>query len=264
MDPVFAFSITKFLGQPEAASQHAGQIDHMNEVVHWFMLVLFIGWTSFFFVTLWKFRSKANPKASYLGITSHFSTHLEIIVVLVEVVLLLGFAYRLWSERVDGMPSATDKDVVRIRAVGEQFRWSFHYAGEDGLFGLVSSERIDAGNPVGLVKEDPSSKDDFLSPELMLPKGRKVVIQVTAKDVIHNLALVPMRIQQDAIPGMEVPMWFVPSKTGRWDIVCAQLCGAAHAKMVAKMKCVEDAEFQDWASGRSKAAKAAAVAVAKN
>lgn len=264
MDPILAFSITQFLGQPEAASRHAGQIDHMNEVVHWFMLVLFVGWTLFFIFTLLKFHRRANPRASYKGITSHFSTHLEIMVVLVEVVLLLGFAYRLWAERVDDMPSLTDKDVVRIRAVGEQFRWSFHYAGEDGMFGLVSNERIDAGNPVGLVKEDPSSKDDFLSPELMLPKDRKVVIQVTSKDVIHNLALVPMRIQQDAIPGMEIPIWFVPSKTGRWDIICAQLCGAAHAKMAAKMKCVEDAEFQEWASGRSKAAKAAAVAVAQN
>jgi len=199
MDPILAFSITKFLGQPEAASHHAGQIDHMNEVVHWFMLVLFVGWTAYFLITLLKFHRRANPNASYKGITSHFSTHLEVIVVLVEVVLLLGFAYRLWAERVDGIPSVNDSNVVRIRAVAEQFRWSFHYAGDDGLFGLVSNNRIDSGNPVGLVKEDPSSKDDFLSPELMLPKDRKVVIQVTSKDVIHNLALVPMRIQQDAI-----------------------------------------------------------------
>jgi len=258
--PAF-FSITEFLGQPEAASQHAGQIDHMNEVVHWFMLILFVGWTTFFFFVLARFHRRSQPKASYEGIRSHFSTHLEIIVVLVEVVLLLGFAFRLWSERVDGMPSLDDKEVVRIRAVGEQFRWSFHYAGEDGMFGLVRPDRIDSGNPVGLVKEDPNSHDDFLSPELMLPKGRKVIIQVTAKDVIHNLALVPMRIQQDAIPGMEIPMWFVPTRTGRWDIICAQLCGAAHAKMVAKMECVEDPEFQEWAKGRSSSAKAASVAM---
>jgi cytochrome c oxidase subunit 2 len=264
MDSILAFSITKFLGQPEAASHHAGQIDHMNEVVHWFMLVLFVGWSLFFLVTLLKFHRRANPQASYRGITSHFSTHLEILVVLVEVVLLLGFAYRLWAERVDDMPSASEPNVVRVRAVAQQFQWSFHYAGDDGLFGLVRPDRIDSGNPVGLVKEDPSSKDDFLSPELMLPKGRKVVIQVTSKDVIHNLCLTPMRIQQDAIPGMEIPMWFVPTKTGRWDIVCAQLCGAAHAKMVAKLKCVDEAEYNDWAAGRSKSAKAAAVAMVQN
>jgi cytochrome c oxidase subunit 2 len=98
----------------------------------------------------------------------------------------------------------------------------------------------------------------------MIPKGRKVVIQVTSKDVIHNLCLTPMRIQQDAIPGMEIPMWFVPTKTGKWDIVCAQLCGAAHAKMVAQLKCVDEAEYNEWATGRSKAAKGAAVAVAQN
>jgi len=102
MDPILAFfSITKLLGQPEAASQHAGQIDHMNEVVHWFMFVLFVGWTAFFVYVLIRFRRRKNPKAQYQGMTSHFSTHLEVFVVLVEVVLLLGFAFPLWSQRVD-------------------------------------------------------------------------------------------------------------------------------------------------------------------
>ena len=100
MDTLLAFfNITEWLGQPEAASKHAGSIDHMNEFVHWFMLILFVGWTSFFFVVLFKFNRRNNPKASYSGITSHFTSHLEVLVVVVEVALLIGFAFPLWSRR---------------------------------------------------------------------------------------------------------------------------------------------------------------------
>ncbi|MEO0445143.1 MAG: cytochrome c oxidase subunit II [Verrucomicrobiota bacterium] len=254
MNPLAFFSITEFLGQSEAASEHAGMIDHMNEIVHWFMLILFVGWTAFFFYVLFRFHQKRNPKASYKGVTSHFSTHLEVLVVLVEVVLLLGFAFPLWAQRVDSIPDVDDPNVVRIRAVGEQYRWNFHYAGADGRFGLIRPEAISGANPVGLVKEDPNAADDFLSNELLLPKGKTVVVQVTSKDVIHGLHLPPMRIQQDAIPGMEIPMWFVPSKTGEWDIVCAQLCGAGHAKMVGQMKCIKASEFDEWFGKRSASA----------
>jgi cytochrome c oxidase subunit II len=248
------FSITKLLGQPVAASKHGGEIDHMNEVVHWFMFVLFVGWSAFFLYVLLRFNRRRSPKASYAGITSHFPTHLEMLVILVETVLLLGFAFPLWSQRVDAVPANSDPRVVKIRAVAEQFRWTFHYAGMDGRFGLVRPDQISGSNPVGLVREDPNSSDDFFANELMLPKDRPVVILVTSKDVIHSLALVPMRVAQDAIPGMEIPVWFVPNREGTWDVVCAQLCGSGHANMAALLKCVKPEEFDSWFTQRSEAA----------
>ncbi len=260
MDPLLAFSINELLGQPELASKHGGEIDHMLEVVHWFMAVLGIGWTIFFVVVLFKFNRRSNPKASYKGVTSHFTTHLEVLVVIVEAVLLLGFAFPLWAKHVQDIPDEEDPNAVRIRAVAEQFRWNFHYAGADGRFGLVRPDYINGGNPIGLVKEDPNSYDDFLSNELILPKDKTCIVQVSSKDVIHNLALIPMRIQQDAIPGMEIPMYFIPTKTGRWDVVCGQLCGAGHAKMVAFMEVQESEEFDSWFSGKSEASAAQAKA----
>lgn len=262
MDPILGFSINEFLGQPELASEHGGQIDHMLEVVHWFMAILGIGWTIFFFVVLFKFNSRNNPKASYKGITSHFTTHLEVLVVIVEVVLLLGFAFPLWAQRVEDIPSEDDPDVIRVRAVGEQFRWNFHYAGADGRFGLIKPENINGTNPVGLVKADPNAFDDFLANELILPKDRMCIVQVSSKDVIHNLALIPMRIQQDAIPGLEIPMYFTPNKTGRWDIVCGQLCGAGHAKMVAFLVVQDEEEFDSWFNQKTESAAAMATSVA--
>lgn len=244
--------INDVLGMHDVASRHGDVGNHMLGLVHWFMTILFVGWSIFLFTILWKFRRKKNPHASYHGVTSHFSTHIEIGVVIVEIVLLLGFAFPLWAVRADAKARPVGEEVVNLRAVGEQYRWTFHYAGADNLVGMTSHERYSGANPVGLVEEDPNAADDFLSiNELVVPVGRPVVIQVTSKDVIHGLAVVPMFSQQDAIPGSEIPMWFVPEKEGKWDIVCAQLCGAGHAQMVAKVKAVSSEEFDKWYSSQT-------------
>lgn len=257
MEPLLGL-FNEWIGLTDLASKHGAKVDHMLEVVHWFMIALTVGWTAFFFYVIVRFHKSRNPKASYAGVTSHFTTHIEALVVIIEVVLLVGFAFPLWSQRVDEnrSPDPNDPEVLRIRAVGEAFFWNFHYAGEDTQFGLIRADRIGSNNPVGIVSEDPNSQDDFISPgELLIPKGKTVVIQVTSKDVIHNLALIPMRTQQDAIPGMELPMWFVPTKTGEWDIVCAQLCGAGHATMRAQLRVVEQEEFDEWFAGKTAMAK---------
>jgi cytochrome c oxidase subunit 2 len=153
----------------------------------------------------------------------------------------------LWAKWADAKERPEGDEVVNLRAVGEQYRWTFHYAGADNLVGMTAHDRLSGANPVGLVTEDPNSSDDFVSVnELVIPVGRPVVIQVTSKDVIHGLAIVPMFAQQDAIPGSEIPMWFIPEKEGEWNIVCAQLCGAGHAQMVAYVKAVSSDEFDEW------------------
>jgi cytochrome c oxidase subunit II len=244
--------INDIIGMHEVASRHGHVGNHMLALIHWFMAILFVGWTAFLVVILYKFRRKKNPNASYHGVTSHFSTHVEVGVVIVEVVLLLGFAFPLWATRSDAKERPTGDEVVNLRAVGEQYRWTFHYAGADNMVGLTSHERYSGVNSVGLVEEDPNAADDFVSiNELVVPVGRPVVIQVTSKDVIHGLAIVPMFSQQDAIPGSEIPMWFVPDKEGEWNIVCAQLCGAGHAQMVAYVKAVSSEEFDEWYAGQS-------------
>lgn len=244
--------INEISGMHEIASRHGHVGNHMLALIHWFMALLFVGWTIFLFVILFKFHRRKNPKACYKGVTSHFSTHIEVGVVIVEVVLLLGFAFPLWAQRADKNKRPEGADVVNLRAVGEQYRWTFHYAGSDKMVGMTSHERINGGNPVGLVSEDPNSADDFISVnELVVPVGRPVVIQVTSKDVIHGLAIVPMFSQQDAIPGSEIPMWFVPEKEGEWNIVCAQLCGAGHAQMVAYVKAVPSEEFDEWVESQN-------------
>ena len=84
-------SILDALGLSPNGSQHGEQVDQMNSVIHWLMLVLFVGWTIFFFVALFKFWHKRHPVASYSGVKNHVSTHLEIGVIIIEAVFLLGF-----------------------------------------------------------------------------------------------------------------------------------------------------------------------------
>lgn len=264
LNPLLAFiSINKLLGIPALASEHGEMVDHMLELLHWFMLVLFIGWSAFLVVVFTKFRKGKNPKADYHGVRGHATTHIEIGVVIVEIILLLGFAFPLWAERADDLP--TGANVLKMRAVGEKFVWNFQYPGSDGVLGGMSLKNLSPGNNIGRDLKDPNGKDDFVKGGTMtIPLGRPVIVEVTSKDVIHNLALVPMRMAQDATPGVRAQFWFKPTKTGKWDIICGQLCGPGHSSMKATLEVVEQKEFDAFTKENSedalKASKAAAPA----
>ena len=247
-------SPSKLLGIPENFSLHGQQVDHMLDVVHWFMIALFIGWTIFFFYCIFRFWHRNQPKASYHGVKSHLSSHLEVGVIIVEAVLLLGFAFPLWAERVDHWKEVQKLDPVRVRVVGWQFGWTYHYAGADGKFGRIDPAKITAVGDIGLDLDDPNALDDFVNPILKLPVSRPAVLNVTSTDVIHNYHIVPMRIQQDAIPGREIPMWFTPVKEIETYVVCGQLCGEGHGNMIGRMEVVPADDFQSWFDAQSDAA----------
>ena len=245
--------INEFLGQPVNVSEHGFQIDHIIEFCHWFMGALFIGWLSYFIFVLWRFRKSRNPVANHEGVTSGISTHLEFAVVLIEAVLLVGFAIPLWAKRVNAFPN--DKDAIVVQAIGQQFNWNFHLPGPDGVFGRRSVDLISNSNPIGLDPTDPNSKDDLVVlGELHVPVDRNVIVDVSSKDVIHNFDLPSMRIAQDAIPGQVIPMWFKPIKTGTYEIVCGQLCGLGHYAMKGTLVVDTPADYQAWLKERAELA----------
>ena len=246
-------SPSKFLGIPENFSAHGSQVDHMLDVVHWFMIALFVGWTIFFLYCIVRFWHRRSPKASYTGVKSHLSSHLEVGVIIVEAVLLMGFAFPLWAERVDSWKEVQSLNPERVRVVGWQFGWTYHYPGADGKFGRVDPALMSGVGDIGLDLADPNALDDFTSPILKLPVNRPAVLNITSTDVIHNYHIVPMRIQQDAIPGREIPMWFTPTKTLETFVVCGQLCGENHGNMIGTMEVVAAEEFDSWSDGQSKA-----------
>lgn len=247
-------SFSKLLGLPETFSEHGGGVDHVIVVVHVFMLLLFVGWTLFFFYCLWRFAARRNRKADYTGVKNHVSTHLEIGVVIIEAVLLIGFAFPMWRDRTDSFESIQKQDPTRVRAIGYQFAWNYHYPGKDGKFGRIDRHLVaNVGDPC-IDPDDPNGFDDFTAPTLKTPVGRPCIVQVTATDVIHNYAIVPMRVQQDAIPGNDIPMWFTPLEVLETYVVCAQLCGDQHANMKGILEVVTEKSFQSWADEQSDAA----------
>jgi cytochrome c oxidase subunit 2 len=222
--------INKALGIIENASEHGFQVDHLLEFCHWFMAVLGVCWAIFYVVTIYKFRQSKNPRANYHGVTSHASTHAEMSVILIEAVLLVGFAVPIWSTRVNEFPN--QDEALRVRAIGEQFGWNFHYPGPDRKFGRVDTKFVTPSNPLGLDPNDPDGKDDVVSRnDLHVVEKVPVVLDITSKDVIHAISIKQMRVAQDAIPGSSIPAWFKPLRTGKFEIVCAQLCGSGHYSM---------------------------------
>ncbi len=242
------------LGLPINASAHGYEIDQMIYLVHWLMLVLFVGWGTFFIVALIKFNRRVNPKADYAGVKSHLSSTLEIVVVVAEVVLLVGFSIPFWAKHINSFPNRPD--AIEIRIVAEQFAWNIHYPGKDGKFGKTSIKLIDQqNNPIGLDASDPNAKDDITTVnQLHIPIGRPVIIHLSSKDVIHCFDLPVMRVKQDVIPGMSIQTWFTPIKTGKWEIVCAQLCGIGHYRMKGFLNVDTEAEYNAWISSQAPAA----------
>src|SRR3954447_24111936 len=237
--------LNELIGMPPNASEHGYQIDHIIEFAHWFMAALFLGWSVFFVYVLLRFRRSRHPVADHEGVKSGISTHLEFAVVLIEAVLLIGFAIPLWAKRVNSFPD--DKDAIIVHAVGQQFNWNFHLPGPDGVFGKRNIELVSNSNPLGLDQSDPAAKDDLVvTGTLHVPKDRAVIIELSSKDVIHNFALPSMRIAQDAIPGQLIPMWFKPIKKGEFEVVCGQLCGLGHYSMRGFLVVDEPADFQAW------------------
>src|SRR2546423_12343555 len=176
--------LNELIGLPPNASEHGFQIDHIIEFAHWFMAALFVGWSAFFVYVLLRFRRSKHPVADHEGVKSAISTHLEFAVVLIEAVLLIGFAIPLWAKRANQFPDT--KDAILVHAVGQQFNWNFHLPGPDGEFGRRDVNLVSNTNPVGLDQNDPAAKDDIVSiGELHVPVNRPVIIELSTKDGIH-------------------------------------------------------------------------------
>ncbi len=244
--------LSRFLSLPVLASEHGKGVDSLIIYVHWLMISLFVGWIAYFFYAIYRFRKSKNPKADYVGSKTHASTYIEVAVAGVEAVLLLFVAIPLWAKKVDKFPSASEATVIRVTA--EQFSWNSRYPGADGVFGAQDIKAVSGSNPLGYVVNDPAGKDDVTPPmkEIHVPVNKPVVIYLTSKDVIHSFQLDPMRITQDAIPGMKIPLHFTPIRVGHYQLQCAQLCGNGHSTMDGNFYVDTAEDYSKWMAEKSK------------
>jgi cytochrome c oxidase subunit 2 len=205
------------------------------------MFVLFVGWSLYFTWVLIRFRRGRNPQASHAGARGRIALAVEVGVVVVEGVLLIGFALPIWFARTSAEPVAT---ALPVRVVAEQFVWNIHYPGADGQFGTTAPTLVSATNPLGLDRSSAGKDDIVLQNQLHLPVGRPVYIQLTSKDVIHSFGVPAMRVKQDAVPGLVTPVTFTPTALGTFDVACSQLCGLAHFRMRAILTVESDDAFR--------------------
>ena len=254
--------ILHYLGLPINMSVDGPAIDEVIILTHWLMLVLFIGRGAFFIVSLVKFRSSKNPNADHDGVKSHFSSVLEVVVAVIEMMLLVGFALPIWASRINNVPEV-NSGAVHARVVAQQFAWNIHYPGEDGIFGQTRPNLVDeVENPIGLDRSSTGGADDFVTiNQLHIPVDTKIRLDLTSKDVIHSFSLPELRVKQDAIPGMIIPVHFeatmtseeflaemvgTPRESKGLEISCAQLCGLGHYRMRGFLTIHDDQGYVDW------------------
>ncbi len=249
---------------PAQASAHAHDIDFVLGLEHWGMLALFVFFFGYFVYALVRFRRGAHPKADYTGMKSRWSVYVVLAIALAEGVLLVAYEMPAWRERVNGMPSPDEATVVRV--VAEQFAWNVHYPGPDGRFGRTDVKLVAAENPLGLDRTDEAARDDVTAiNQLTLPVNHPVLIHLTSKDVIHSFTIYEMRVKQDALPGADTPVWFVPTVTTaemrqrlgkpdfEYEIACSQLCGLGHFRMRGFATIVTDGEYQAYLAAEARA-----------
>lgn len=195
------------LWSPPMVSVHGDGVDSLITTLHWFMFLLFVPWAIFFVYCLVRFRRRAGHTASYTLPKAKISKYGEIAVVIFEVILLVGFSVPVWAEYRTRPPVREDR--LEIRMVAQQFQWNIHYAGPDGRFGRTSAEFISDVNAIGLDESDPAAADDVQTiNDFHLPVGKDIYVRLTSMDVVHSFSIPTMRVKQDVIPGMEIPVWF--------------------------------------------------------
>lgn len=148
-----------------------------------------------------------------------------------------------------------NSDAIRVEVTGNQFVWNFRYPGPDGKFGRLDNKQIASseGNPLGLDASDPAGKDDIVVPTLTVPVNHQIELLLRAQDVIHSFFVRELRLKQDAVPGMVIPMHFTATQVGRYEIVCTQLCGLGHYRMRSFLDVVSDADYQKFLKDQEQA-----------
>ncbi len=231
------------------ASAHGPAMDHWFNVTYIVVGIVFLaaqiglGWV------VWSSRDRGDGrKVTY----SHGNTKLEVLWTVLTAIIFVGLnltGSRIWAEsRFQGAAPG----AVQVEVTGLQFAWYFRYPGPDGKFAKTKAELVDAstGNAVGIDDTDPAAKDDLVGGTLVLPVNREAELTLRSQDVIHSLFIPAMRFKQDAVPGLMIKMQFTPTKTGDYEIACAELCGLGHYKMHGMLKVVSQQEFDAWIAQR--------------
>ncbi|NVH71506.1 c-type cytochrome [Paraburkholderia sp. JPY432] len=144
-------------------------------------------------------------------------------------------------------------NVLQMEVFAQQWQWRFRFAGPSGKLGTTDVRYISNDNPFGMNPGDPNGRDNYLieTPEVHLPLNRPIQVLTRSRDVLHDFYVPPFRARMNIVPGMVTTFWFTPTKAGRYDILCAQLCGLGHANMRGVVVVEDEASFSRWLAQQS-------------
>jgi cytochrome c oxidase subunit 2 len=200
-------------------------------------LSLFMGWAVI------RYRHREGGRATYQPENNRLERWLVVVTAL-GVAAMLAPGLLVWAEVIQ-----VPQDARIVEVVAQQWNWSYRLPGKDGKLGTVHSRFVSDTNPFGMNPADANGRDDILvaSPELHVPLGQPVKLQLRSKDVLHNFAVAQLRVKMDLVPGMVTYTWFTPTRTGTFDLLCQELCGVGHYVMRGRIVVDEPGAFQAWA-----------------
>ena len=224
-----------------------GYIDATLTATFWITGAVFAAVILFTAYCVFKFRHKEGRVAAYEPENNKLELWLTIITG-VGVALLLAPGLVVWAQFVNVPDEATEVEVV-----AQQWFWSYRLPGEDGILGTVDNRLITFENPLGINPDDPNGHDDVVieADDLHLPIDKPVHMLLRSIDVVHDYYVPEFRAKMDMVPGMITYFWFTPTRTGEFEVLCAELCGTGHAFMRGAVFIDTDEEYQVWLQDQS-------------
>jgi cytochrome c oxidase subunit II len=225
---------------PIASNWH--YIDNTIVVTFWITGAVFAAVVLFMAYCIWRFRHREGNKAAYEPENKKLEWWLTVATG-IGVAAMLAPGLFVWHQFVTVPADATDMEVV-----GQQWQWSFRLPGADGKLGLSDTSDVTAENPLGLDPEDPNSQDDVIveAADLHLPVGKPVKVLLRSIDVLHDFYVPEFRAKMDMVPGSVTYFWFTPTRTGTFEVLCAELCGQGHAMMRGVVMVDTEEDYASW------------------
>lgn len=118
-----------------------------------------------------------------------------------------------------------DGKSLTIKVVGRQYIWQYFYPG--------ASEPDGLGAP-------------YSYEEIVVPTKTTITLDIASADVVHSWWVPQLGGKFQAVPGYHNYTWFKVEKPGVFRGQCALLCGRGHARMIATVKAVPPAQFDQW------------------
>jgi cytochrome c oxidase subunit 2 len=237
---VYYFTVDTY-AIPPAITAVGASVDHQYNLTLYVTGTVFILSQLGLALAVFKFRDRGQRVTFTRG-----NNTLEVLWTSATIILFLGLGFLGRKAWADVRFTDASASAIPIEVTTNQFVFNFRYAGPDGKFGRLDPKLISAstGNPLGLDPDDPTGKDDIVVPTLTVPVNRQIQLLLRSQDVIHNFYVRELRLQQDAVPGMTIPIHFTAEKIGQYEIVCTQLCGLGHSRMHSYLNVVSDADYE--------------------